>query len=428
VIELDGPSLRSLREHAGVPLRRVARLAGMSHGHLSKVERAETGRPVTPAVLAAYERATGIRLATGHGDLDVHGWRPGRLGELRLGAFNARIASLAVGGPLSEPAETMAAVGGTPGAPVPVQAADVTQLQHAADMCTGMDLRFGGGVAAPMLRTLLRWAVKLLPAGQDQRAGLHSAVGVLAQRAGWAAFDAGLHHAARAMFMLALYAATVADDVDLRGHVLADVAAHHQHLGHFAECLQVARFGEVDERVCPPVRMVLHAVKARAYATTGDVAACRTQLDLAQQAHTTTTAAAGGGGGDGGGWQATVATPGRWHAAAGHARALLAARTSSDTDRDQAAALLTRAVDELDPVAHARAVALCTARLTALHLHDGQLDTAIHWGQRTLTTAGGVRSARLAGQLQAISTAAAAAHPREPAITELAAAIDAATT
>jgi hypothetical protein len=402
----------------------------MSHGHLSKVERAETGRPVTPAVLAAYERATGIRLATGHGDLDVHGWRPGRLGELRLGAFNARIASLAVGGPLSEPAETVAGAGGTPGAPVAVQAADVAQLRHAADMCTGMDLRFGGGVADPMLRTLLRWAVKLLPeAGQDQRAGLHSAVGALAQRAGWAAFDAGLHHAGRAMFMLALYAATVADDVDLRGHVLADVAAHHQHLGHFAECLQVARFGEVDERVGPAVRMVLHAVKARAYATTGDAAACRTQLDLAQQAHTTTTTtttteAAGGGGG--GGWQATVATPGRWHAAAGHARALLAARTSSDTDRDEAASLLTRAVDELDQVAHARAVALCAARLTALHLHAGQLDTAIHWGQRTLALGGGVRSTRLVGQLQAIGTAAAAAHPGEPAIAELAGAIDAA--
>lgn len=49
----DGPTLRSLRESAGVALRKVARIAGMSHGHLSKVERGEPGRPVTPAVLAA---------------------------------------------------------------------------------------------------------------------------------------------------------------------------------------------------------------------------------------------------------------------------------------------------------------------------------------------------------------------------------------
>jgi hypothetical protein len=31
----------------------------MSHGHLSKVERGEHGRPVTPAIIAAYERVTG---------------------------------------------------------------------------------------------------------------------------------------------------------------------------------------------------------------------------------------------------------------------------------------------------------------------------------------------------------------------------------
>jgi hypothetical protein len=35
----------------------------MSHGHLSKVERGEHGRPVTPAITAAYERVTGVKLA-----------------------------------------------------------------------------------------------------------------------------------------------------------------------------------------------------------------------------------------------------------------------------------------------------------------------------------------------------------------------------
>jgi transcriptional regulator with XRE-family HTH domain len=421
VIELDGPSLRSLREHAGVPLRKVARVAGMSHGHLSKVERAETGRPVTPAVLAAYEKATGVRLATGHGDLDAHGWRPGRLSELSRARFNARIASVAVGGPLAEPPQLVAGVGGTPSAPVRVQAADVAQLRQAAGLCTRMDLRFGGGVADPMVRTLLRWAVGLLPAARDDAGGLHAAVGVLAQRAGWAAFDAGVHHSARAMFVLALYTATAADDADLRAHVLADVAAQHQHLGHFAECLQVARLGEVDERVSAPVRMVLHAVKARAYAANGDSRACHAQLDLARQAQTTT----GADGEAGGGWQATVATPGRWHAAAGHALAVLAARTNTDTDRAEAARLLTQAVDQLDPSAQARAVALCTARLAALHLNAGELDTAAGWGHHTLKVAAGVRSARLAAQLHAVGKAAAAAHPREAVIAELVTAIDA---
>ena len=47
----DGPTLRAIRESMGVPLRRIARHANMSQGHLSKVERGEHGRPITPAIL-----------------------------------------------------------------------------------------------------------------------------------------------------------------------------------------------------------------------------------------------------------------------------------------------------------------------------------------------------------------------------------------
>jgi predicted transcriptional regulator len=38
-VVVDGPSLRSARQSQDVPLRKIARNAGMSHGHLSKVER-----------------------------------------------------------------------------------------------------------------------------------------------------------------------------------------------------------------------------------------------------------------------------------------------------------------------------------------------------------------------------------------------------
>jgi predicted transcriptional regulator len=36
---VDGPALRSARQSQNVPLRRIATRNGMSHGHLSKVER-----------------------------------------------------------------------------------------------------------------------------------------------------------------------------------------------------------------------------------------------------------------------------------------------------------------------------------------------------------------------------------------------------
>src|SRR5690606_2181366 len=98
VSDLDGPTLRSVRESVNVPLRRIARIANMSHGHLSKMERGEAGRPVTPAVLAAYEKATGIRLTNTTSPLpaSVGGWRQGALSDARRRAFNAEVASLAV--------------------------------------------------------------------------------------------------------------------------------------------------------------------------------------------------------------------------------------------------------------------------------------------------------------------------------------------
>jgi transcriptional regulator with XRE-family HTH domain len=108
----DGPTLRAVRESMDVPLRRIARQAGMSHGHLSKVERGEHGRPVTPAIVAAYERATGVRLAeaaaraererraqTGRGG----SWSPGTLTDMRRRAYNAAVGAITLGGPLGEP-------------------------------------------------------------------------------------------------------------------------------------------------------------------------------------------------------------------------------------------------------------------------------------------------------------------------------------
>jgi hypothetical protein len=86
----------------------------MSHGHLSKVERGEYGRPVTPAIVAAYERVTGVRLAeavvavaeqaeTRLGRRQVRLWKPGELSDMRRNSYNAAICALSVSGPLTEP-------------------------------------------------------------------------------------------------------------------------------------------------------------------------------------------------------------------------------------------------------------------------------------------------------------------------------------
>jgi transcriptional regulator with XRE-family HTH domain len=221
-----------VRENAGVPLRQVARQANMSHGHLSKVEHGEPGRPVTPRRARRLRKATGIRLTgiAGHGPTDPTngGWRRGRLSEARRRTLNAKIAAVAIGGPLSEQLTRILYATGRPITLTHIQDPDAIQIEHVAALCTSIDLQYGGGVADQMARALLRWAVGLLEVadpGDPAATRLHAAIAALAQRAGWAAFDANTHDVARSLFTVALYAATRADYPDLRAHIIADLAA-----------------------------------------------------------------------------------------------------------------------------------------------------------------------------------------------------------
>lgn len=417
----DGPTLRSVRESQDVALRKVARMANMSHGHLSKVERGEPGRPVTPAVLAAYEKACGVRLTgmAGHEVSDAGGgdWRRGHLSDARRRTLNAKIAAVAIGGPLGEQISRILDSTGRILAPLEVTEADAAAVEAAAAMCTELDLRLGGAVCDQMARALLRWAIGLLAAEADEPVAdrLHAGIGWLGQRAGWAAFDADSHDVARSLFTIALYAAARANDADLRAHVLADLAAQHNYLGFPGDCLQVVRLGEVDERVSPPVRMVVNGVKARAYAVQGDAEACRRHVELAEDAHA--------GSGSGAGWQATVGTAAALHATTGHAVATLARRTGSQAARAEAYQRLGRAVDELDPDTQARAAALCRAQLATLHLEAGDLTEGVAMAQRVLAAATGIRSVRLAGHLAMLRTAAGP-HTGDSAIADLVAGID----
>lgn len=415
----DGPTLRSLRESQGVTLRRVARQAGLSHGHLSKVERGELGRPVTPAVLAAYEAATGIRLTgvAGHGPGEPGGWRRGHLNEARRRTLNAKIAAVAVGGTLGEQLTRIMEATGRLRVPEQIEEADATQVRRAGEVCTGVDLQFGGGVSAYLARAVLRWAIGLLECeGSDQVvADLHAAVAELAQRAGWAAFDADAHDMARSLLTVALYAATRADDPDLRAHVIADFATQHNYLGYPDDCLALVRFGEVDERVGPAVRMVLCGVKARAFAMRGEERECRQHLDLAEQAHTEAATAGGAG------WLATVATPAHLYATTGHAAATLARRTGSASARAEAHQRLAAAIDHLDPAGQARTAVLCQAQLATLLLEAGDRSEGADQATRVLEAATGIRSHRLAEHLSMLRTAAAA----DPATGAIVTAIDA---
>jgi transcriptional regulator with XRE-family HTH domain len=430
VTTYDGPTLRAVRESMGVPLRRIARTAGMSHGHLSKVERGEYGRPVTPAIMAAYERVTGVRLADAvvaaaeRGELPTSRrnsklWRPGQMSEMRRRGYNAAVAALTIGGHLGEPFLRLLDSTGRPLTPAPPDTVDVVQLEELTQTVTGLDLRYGGALVAQLAKAVLRWAVPMLDTTElaDPLARrLHAAIGGLALRAGWAASDAAAHDAARSLFRLALYCAVRGGDPDLRAHVLADVAAQHNSLGYHEDALEIIRFAEGDERIAPAVRMVLHGVKARAYAAIANAELCRRHVVLAEQAFAAASPQAPG-------WLGTLCHPAYVYAATGHAIAQLSRASREAADVEDARQRLTTAIDNFDTWTHARAHALCTSRLALLDLAADELDQGARWARQALRCSESVHSVRLERDLADIRTAAAS-HPDDPSMRDLVTELD----
>lgn len=377
---LDGPTLRAVRENMGVPLRRIARMAGMSHGHLSKVERGEHGRPVTPAILRAYEKVTGVNLTeaaanvaerrdrdTGRGKKD---WKPGQLTDMRRRAYNAAIGAIAIGGHLGEPVLRLLDSTGRAVTPAPPDELDIGQLQQQSDLLTAMDMRCGGGLVSQLAKAVLRWAHPMLDAygvSEEENRRLHSVIGTIAHRAAWAAFDVLAHEAARSLFRLALYTASLGEDHNLRVHVLADVAAQHNALGYRRDALDIIRLGEGDERIAPAVRVVLHGVKARTHGCLREADDCRKQIEAAEEVFTLAST-------DEPGWVGRLANPARLYAITGQAMADLAERTGEKGDREEAIQRLGKAVEVLDSTNHARANVLCLARLTTLVVVNGDLN------------------------------------------------------
>jgi hypothetical protein len=438
----------------GVPLRRIARTAGMPHGHLSKVERGEYRRPVTPTIIAAYERVTGVPLAEAVGavaetdeppDRGRNGkaWRPGQLSPTRRRSYNAAIITLTIDGHLGMPFGRLVASAGRPLAPVPPSSTDVAQLERFAELVTALDLQYGGGLVAKHAKVLLRWAVPMLDATDMEvlaHRRLHAAVGWLAHRAAWAAFDASAHDAARSLFQLALFAASTAADPDLRAHVVADVAAQHNHLGYHRDALDIIRFVEGDERITPLVRMVIQLVRARAFAALGDREGCFGCIKAAEQHHDQADVHPE----THHGWLASLAGLAPLYAGTGHALATLAGHTAAaDATADggshgvvsasaragaqQAATRLITAVEDFQSTGNARARTLCLARLAGLRLMTGELDEAAQWTRRALSAAARIDSVRVERAIAAVRGIASRQYPGEPVIRQLIDEIDAAT-
>lgn len=417
---VDGAILREVRRHAGIGLRAVERrsMGRVTESHLSRVERGE--RPVTPSIVAVYEKALGVpieqavRVARLQAD-DAQR----QADDAQRQAFNATMATVAVGGPTTEPADQLLADVGVGLPPAQVGLADVAHVEQVAATVRELDWQFGGGLAWQVADRFLRWALRLRGASMtDQvQTRLQAALGTLAMRAGWAAFDADRHAAARALFTVALGAAVRGGDPDLRAHVLADVGAQYSYLGFPDDCLTMVWLAE-NEQVGPAVRSMLHGVKARAYAAKGEPKACARELELAETAGAAVAldaVPAWLGGFD----------PAHTQAMCGHAAAVLAARSGCEDDQVDAGKRLAQAVEGLEAAGRVRALALCQTRLAMLHLGIGEVAEAASWARQALGAVGNLRSARVGYELAALR-ASAAMWPLDQLPPELACRLDAA--
>jgi transcriptional regulator with XRE-family HTH domain len=405
--QVTGRMLRALREAADLSIREVARRAGgavaISNPHLSMVERGK--REVSHAAVAAYERATGVRIDAHVLRELVERSRPGGVGRKEFETTSA-VAMVAAGGLGAEHERRLLfQVGMLSCMPARVGVAEVAYVEQIAWQVRSLDLRYGGEVAGQQAGQLLRWAAGLRDASMtDQlRCRLHVAVGVLAQWAAWCAFDADRYEVSRALSMVALGSALRADEPDLRGHVLADVAAQQADLGNVADALLTVRLAEEDERTTPAVRCMLHGVRARLYAMLGERDHCLRQIGLVHEFGEPEAAPEWLGG-----W-----VPAHSQAVCGHAFARLAEVSDEPADAAEAHKLLATAAEELIVAGRLRAAALCLTSLARMHHRCGSPNEAAWWADRAQPLAENLRSARVARTL----ATARADHNRETPVT-----------
>jgi transcriptional regulator with XRE-family HTH domain len=167
-LPIDGAALRELRLEAGVSLRRIARLTGLSHGHLSKMEKNEEHRPVTPIILRAYEQETGAPLTEGF--MPPSGEeRRAYLSEAGARKFLAQLAAVAYGQALERPAHTLIEQyrrSCVP--PVTPSELDVATLRWLAELLT--DEQYSTALAGQVAELLLGWLARFVDApGAEER-------------------------------------------------------------------------------------------------------------------------------------------------------------------------------------------------------------------------------------------------------------------
>ena len=194
------------------------------------------------------------------------------------------------------------------------------------------------------------------------------------------------------------YAATQAGDVDLRAHILSDVATQQLYLGGARDCLEIIRLADGDERVHPAVRFVLHGVRARAFGALGDADGCSRQIGLAEDAYARTKPD------EAPEWMNGFLNEAHVDSVTGQAAFSLAEQTGQEEHRAESSTRLARAVRGFDPNTRARAVALCATRLAILDQRRDETAAARTWMGQAVAASQDLRSVRISRDLDSAKT------------------------
>lgn len=295
-----------------------------------------------------------------------------------------------------------------PELPSRVGLADVDRIEATSRAFRDWDNRWGGGLTRPAVIAQLQWVVatgrSAVCDSQEVRDRLLVATADLANVAAWTSYDIEHHDEARRLWMMALDAAKEADNADLVGSILQQLAHQALHLDRPDEGLRLVRL---------------------AYATTADPKHDVSELALAQiAAYEAWCYAAGGGKTSGcdrafdkaedhfGNARAEDVPPWRSHfnypelqGLRGHAYHLLAQHQPTAAVR--AEPLLTAAVAGKGP-GYARSKNLNLIALSATYFQRGDgLEDGVALGRQALAEASTLNSPRSLTRLRVLDAVTA---------------------
>jgi transcriptional regulator with XRE-family HTH domain len=247
-----GAFFKAARAELGISQEALGLLLGMAQSHICKIENgglrlrdistiARLARLLRiPAATLGFAPAAVGTLGEGNDDQAVS-WLDRRdflttvttiaLGASGGAAVHDRLAAL------------MPAVGADP--PRRVGLADVERIEATSRAFRDWDNRWGGGLSSAAVVAQLQWVIatgrNALCATEAVRDRLLVATADLANIAAWTNYDVEYHDEARRLWMIALDAAKEADNADLVGSVLRQLAHQALHLERPDEALRLVR-------------------------------------------------------------------------------------------------------------------------------------------------------------------------------------------